>query len=197
MMSGSSNGCTKARPASAARARAASRHSSTLAPASRTVAPSAAAPSALAIGASAGMNTSHGTPRARAANASACAWLPAEPHTTPFAHALPRASSLARTPRSLNDPVRCRDSALRTTSAPVISDSVADGSTGVWRTRSAPAARARAMSSAVTVAAGTAMVVARSVRERDHRVDLDPRAERQGRTPIVDRAGGVSPKNPA
>ena len=42
-----------------------------------TVAPWSRAASILAIGASSGTNTSHGTPRARAAAARLCAWLPA------------------------------------------------------------------------------------------------------------------------
>ena len=41
------------------------------------------AASTFAIGAPSGMNTKHGTPRARAAYATAWAWLPALPQTTP------------------------------------------------------------------------------------------------------------------
>ena len=64
------------------------------------------------------MKTSHGTPRARAASASAWAWLPALPATTPRAHASPSAASLFSAPRILNEPVRCRYSALSSDASP-------------------------------------------------------------------------------
>ena len=150
--SGSSNGCTKAMPASCARARAAATHSSTPAPPRCTIAPSAPHPSTFDSGASTGMNTSHGTPRALAAWASAQAWLPALPPVTPRAHPSPSAASLFRAPRILNEPVRCRFSALSATTPSRRWVSVSDGSTGVRLATSAIAPRARSMSSGVTVA---------------------------------------------
>ena len=80
---GSSNGWTNTIPLSRARSCAAARHSSILAPPMWTVAPWPRVASALAIGASAGTKTSHGTPSAAAAAATPCAWLPAEAATTP------------------------------------------------------------------------------------------------------------------
>ena len=61
-----------------------------------TVAPCPRAASALAIGASAGTKTSHGTPRAAAAAATPCAWLPAEAATTPPRSGPPPARQLRR-----------------------------------------------------------------------------------------------------
>src|SRR4051812_40338657 len=126
------------------------------------------------------MKTSHGTPRTRAAWASAHAWLPALPAVTPRAQPSPRAASLFSAPRTLNDPVRWRFSALSATAAPVRSLSVSDGSTGVSFATSATAARARATASAVTVCGRSAVATA-SVGQRDDGVDLDLGAERQRR----------------
>ncbi len=70
-IAGSSNGCTNASPPDSARSSAATRHSSTLLPPTWTIAPCPRAASTLDIGASEGTNTSHGTPRAAAAAASA------------------------------------------------------------------------------------------------------------------------------
>ena len=61
------------------------------------------------------------TRRARRVNATACAWLPAEATTTPGHAPSPSAASFADAPRILNDPVRWRFSALRTTREPVSS----------------------------------------------------------------------------
>ena len=147
-----------------------------------TIAPWPRAASTLASGASSGTNTSHGTPRARAAAARLCAWLPAEAATTPREQpSSPSAASLAATPRTLNEPVRWRFSAFSDTTPPVRSEIVRDESTGVRRAIASTAGRAAATSSAVTSA---------SVRQREHRVDLDLGAERQAATPIVLRAGG-------
>ena len=66
-ISGSSNGCTKTAPVSAARARARSTQPSTESPPSRTVPPKPRTAATLASDASAGMKTSHASPRARAA----------------------------------------------------------------------------------------------------------------------------------
>src|SRR6201987_16894 len=117
-------------------------------------APSDRAASTLAIGAPSGMNTKHGRLRDRAAYATAWAWLPALPVTTPPAHASPSAPSFESAPRSLNEPVRWRFSALSPTVPPAET-----GSPGAF------------------VPGGRAV----SVRERHHRVDLDQRAARQSR----------------
>src|SRR4051794_35188717 len=130
------------------------------------------------------MKTSQCTPRARAAKASACAWLPALPQTTPRLHASPAAETLFSAPRILNEPVRCSDSAFsRTFAPPARSLSVADGRTGVWRATSPTAARARSTSCAVTVIA--------SAGERHDRVDLDLRALGQRRDADRHAGGGV------
>src|SRR3954447_11194893 len=111
-------------------------------------------------------------PRARAAAASAWAWLPAEAATTPRAQPLsPSAASLAETPRTLNEPERCRFSALSTTVPPARSDSVREERIGVRRANSSTAGRAARTSSGVTVT---------SVGEGEDRLDLHLRAERQG-----------------
>src|SRR3954468_18713300 len=133
------------------------------------------------------MKTSHGTPRTRAAWASAHAWLPALPAVTPRAQPSPRAASLFSAPRTLNDPVRWRFSAFSATAAPVRSLSVSDGSTGVRFATSAMATRARATASAVTVC-GRSVVAMASVGQRDDGVDLDLRPERERRD--ADRGAG-------
>ena len=150
--SGSSNGCTKAIPVRAAISRACTTQSSTVAPPTVTVAPSARQPSTLPSGALGGITTSHATPAWRAARASAHAWLPALPATTPARASSPSAASLAVAPRTLKEPVRCRFSAFRTTSPPPVSSaSVHELSTGVTRATSSTASRTRVTSSAVTV----------------------------------------------
>ncbi len=54
------------------------------------------------------------TPASRAAQATACAWLPALAATTPAARwASPSVDSLLTAPRILNEPVRWRFSAFR------------------------------------------------------------------------------------
>ena len=83
------------------------------------------------IGAPAGTKMSHGTPKCRAAKASAWAWLPALPAVTPLAAPGPSDASLFIAPRILNAPVRWRLSAFSTTSPPVSSDSVTDVTIGV------------------------------------------------------------------
>src|SRR4051812_33118885 len=133
------------------------------------------------------MKTSQGTPRTRAACARAHAWLPALPAVTPRAQPSPSAASLFSAPRTLNDPVRWRFSALSATDAPVRSLSVSDGSTGVRLATSATAARASATASAVTVCGRSAVATA-SVGQRDDGVDLDRRPERQRRD--ADRGAG-------
>jgi hypothetical protein len=106
----------------------------------------------LAIGASEGTKTSHATPRDAAAAASACAWLPADAATTPRAHpSSPSVASLLATPRTLNEPVRCRFSALSTTVPPARSENVRVERIGVRRATVSAAARAARTSRAVTI----------------------------------------------
>src|ERR1035437_5922345 len=140
----------KASPPLCARSRAAASASSTVSPTRRTSAPRAVAASNLPIEAACGMNTSQRTPRVRAAYATAWAWLPALPVTTPASQSSPSAASLASAPRSLNEPVRWRFSALSATVTPVRSASVRELSTGVSRMTPAPAATAARMSAADT-----------------------------------------------
>src|SRR5436305_3814234 len=86
-----------------------------------------------------------GAPSSRAAHATACPWLPALAATTPAARCSgSRLESLTYAPRTLNEPVRCRFSALRSTGRPASRDSVSDGKTGV--TRATPSSRSRARS---------------------------------------------------
>ena len=86
--------------------------------------------------------------------ASAWAWLPAEAAITPFLHpSWPSASSFAATPRTLNDPVRCRFSAFNATVPPARSENVRVESIGVRRATVSTAARAALTSRAVTVTA--------------------------------------------
>ena len=153
-IAGSSNGCTNASPPVSARSCAAIRHSSTLLPPTWTVAPLLRAASTFAIGASVGTKTSHATPRAAAAAASAWAWLPAEAATTPLAQpSSPSVASFAATPRTLNEPVRCRFSAFSTTVPPARSENVRVERIGVRRATVSAAARAALTSRAVTIRA--------------------------------------------
>ena len=195
MMSGSSKGCTNAMPASSARARASATHSSTDAPPMCTTASSVRQPSIFEIGASVGMNTSQGTPRERAACAHAQAWLPALPAVTPRRQPSPSAASLFSAPRILNDPVRWRFSAFRTTSVPVRWLSVSDGRTGVWRAMSPIAARARAMSASSMVRSGAAAIATMrqsgSATIASISICAPPGS---AATPIVVRAGGSAAK---
>src|SRR3954453_17337598 len=86
-----------------------------------------------------------GAPSSRAAHATAWPWLPALAATTPAASSSgSRLESLTYAPRILNEPVRCRFSALRLTGRSASRDSVSEGKTGV--TRATPASRSRARS---------------------------------------------------
>ncbi len=150
-------------------------------------------PSTFPSGAPGGITTSHGTPRWRAASATAQAWLPALPATTPRSAAAPSAASFAVAPRTLNEPVRCRLSAFSTTS-PAGSARRASRSRapacGARRARRAGATRA------MSLRGDRAVGGIRSVRQRDDRVDLDvPRPSGSAATPIVVRAGGSAGKN--
>ena len=115
-----------------------------------TCAPSDRAASTLAIGAPSGMNTKHGTPRARAAYATAWAWLPALPVITPAAHSSPSIDTFVSAPRILNEPVLCRFSLFSATIPPARSLSVRELSTGVCLTSPAITWAARRTSSAET-----------------------------------------------
>ena len=87
------------------------------------------------------MTSSAGAPAARAAKATAWAWLPALAATTPAASSASGSRLIAFVaPRALNEPVSWRFSALSTTRAPSRRDSSPAGSTGVSRT--APGDRA-------------------------------------------------------
>ena len=105
------------------------------------------------IGAPVGTKISHGTPKCRAANARAWAWLPALPAVTPAAAAEPSEATLFIAPRILKAPVRCRLSAFSTTSPPVCSDSAADVTTGVRLAATEATVLAARISSSVTAAA--------------------------------------------
>ena len=174
-------------PPSRARSCAAARHSSSDAPPTCTVAPCPRAASALAIGASAGTNTSHGTPRAAAAAASPWAWLPAEAATTPCAQpASPSAASLAAAPRTLNEPVRWRFSAFST-----------HGAAGALGDRARRQHR-RAPGDALDLRRGAACDVGggdgcQSGTARIASISTSAPSGSEA-TPIVLRAGGASPK---
>ena len=79
---------------------------------------SCASRSTFAIGASCGMKIVAAIPSSRAAHATAWPWLPALAAITPAARsASPSDASLLTAPRILNEPVRCRFSALSQTVA--------------------------------------------------------------------------------
>src|ERR687886_2031083 len=106
------------------------------------------------------MTTRASIPSTAAAYASACAWLPAEIEMTPRRFSSSeRVESLFRTPRGLNEPVRCSSSALKDTSAPTRSESVRELSSGVRCKRPAIRSRARSTSSSVRRSAAVATAV--------------------------------------
>src|SRR5712691_1200720 len=91
-----------------------------------------------------------GTPSARAAQATDWPWLPAVAATTPAARSVPLSWWILLTaPRILNDPVRCRFSALSSTGRPVRRASVSELNTGVSRATPASRSRAALMSASV------------------------------------------------
>src|SRR5436190_16041967 len=99
-----------------------------------------------------------GAPSSRAAHATACPWLPALAATTPAARCSgSRLESLTYAPRTLNEPVRCRFSALSRTDRPASRDSVSDGKTGV--TRATPSSRSRACSISGSPGAASVAIV--------------------------------------
>ena len=142
---GSSYGWQKFIPVSSARERASATASFNVSPPSVSVAPYERTDSIFESDAPAGTKISQGTPKWRAANAMACAWLPALPATTPDCAASPSEVSLFIAPRILNEPVRCKFSAFKTTLPPKRSDKVSDSVMGVRFTTPAPASRAARM----------------------------------------------------
>ena len=66
-------------------------------------------------------------PASRAAQATAWPWLPALAATTPARRSRPESVAILLTaPRTLNEPVRCRFSALSATSRPISFESVSE-----------------------------------------------------------------------
>src|SRR5438105_11239329 len=113
-----------------------------------------------------------GTSASRAAHATDCPWLPAVAATTPAARSLSLSCEILLTaPRILNEPVRWRLSAFRSTSRPASRENVSDGKTGV--TLATPAIRSRAARMSASV--GTVLCVAK-LEHPFH--DLAHRAER-------------------
>src|SRR5262245_51164053 len=89
-------------------------------------------------------------PSSRAAHATAWPWLPALAAITPASRSAgERLATVLTAPRILNEPVRCRFSAFRTTSRPTWREIVSEPYTGVSRA-SAPI-RARAASTSARV----------------------------------------------
>src|SRR5689334_16162922 len=92
-------------------------------------------------------------PASRAAQATACPWLPALAATTPALRSDSLSDPILLTaPRILNEPVRCSVSAFRCTGRPVMRPKVSDAYSGVTRTP-LPARRERAASTSASVGA--------------------------------------------
>jgi hypothetical protein len=84
--------------------------------------------STFAIGASSGMKIVAGIPASLAAHATAWPWFPALAATTPACRSVsPSVAIVLNAPRILNDPVRCRFSALRKTWRPLSRENVSVG----------------------------------------------------------------------
>ena len=153
------------------------------------------AASALAIGASAGTKTSHGTPRVARGRRQRLGVVAGDAATTPRAQpASPSAASFAAAPRILNEPVRCRFSAFSTTSPPARSEIVRVESTGVRRAIGARTARVRATAATVDASRSTVRACVAMARQSGRAmigVDLDLRRPRgSAATPNATRAGG-------
>src|SRR4051794_26302943 len=96
------------------------------------------------------MKTVAPIPSSRAAQATACPWLPALAAITPAARwSSSSVESLLTAPRTLNAPVRCRFSAFSVTRRPTRRESESEPYTGV--TRAYPAMRSRAALMSVRV----------------------------------------------
>ena len=166
--SGSSNGETKVRPRSAASCLATTSASSWLRPTIWTSAPSACTASTLFCGTSGDMQTTAGMAWARAAWATARAWLPVETATTPRSRSTSSSWSIRLVaPRSLKAPVCCWVSSLRWTFWPRRPLSVSERTSGVLRMKGAIAWRARQI--VLWVISAISRVHSRSRARRDNR----------------------------
>jgi len=97
-------------------------------------------------------------PISRAANATACAWLPALAATTPRRSASSGSRAIAlKAPRALKEPVSCRLSAFSSTRVPTRRESSPAGTSGVSRTRPEIRRAASSMLASVTLESTTAM----------------------------------------
>src|SRR5262245_23837912 len=100
------------------------------------------------------MKRSAPVPRRRAGGATAWAWLPALAATTPpLSSGSERCAIRLLAPRILNDPARCRHSALSDTGAPTRREISPARRIGVGRIRSRTVPSARSISSGVTAGA--------------------------------------------
>ena len=158
---GSSNGLTSVMPRSAAIRPPISSRLSVSRSYSTTSAPYAFVFAILSDGVSSGITMTAGMPNASAAHATPCPWLPLLYAMTPPARS---ASGIAETalhaPRILNEPVRCRHSALTRTRRPTSSSRNGDESSGVrttWSRMRDSAARIESIDAAsLIVASGRA-----------------------------------------
>jgi hypothetical protein len=117
----------KVAPVASTYARAPAIASSSASPLITTSAPYVFVASTFAIGASWGTKIVARMPASRAAQATACAWLPALAATTPAARSTSsRVASLLTAPRILNEPVRWRFSAFNCTGRPASRESVSE-----------------------------------------------------------------------
>ena len=99
-------------------------------------------------------------PRERAATATAWAWLPALAATTPASSSAGSSAAIRLcAPRILNEPVRCRFSALSATVAPTRREISPAGTTGVRRTRPRIVSAARSISATPTAFAFGAVAI--------------------------------------
>src|SRR5690606_33440289 len=119
-------------PRSAAKARAWYSASTASRPTKRRSAPARRIASAFGLAVPSGTNTMPRIPSRCIAYATAAPWLPLEAATQPARRsASSSVSSRLKAPRSLNEPVCCRFSSLRCTSAPVTSEKYGEESSGV------------------------------------------------------------------
>src|ERR671918_1108917 len=114
-------------------------------------------------------------PASRAAQATAWPWLPALAATTPAERSSGvRLAIVLTAPRILKAPVRCRFSALSSTSRPARRDSVSDGKTGVTRTRSRRRSRASAIALGVGAVVTDTKHLLHDLPDRGQGVELPP-----------------------
>src|SRR5262249_13058419 len=122
-----------------------------------------------------GTKITAGMPASRAAQATACPCLPALAATTPAARCESVSTAILVTaPRTLNEPVRCRFSALRTTSRPASRENVSDRYTGVAYAMSTRPRRADSISVSVGPVVSVAKVehLVNDLLNRGERVEL-------------------------